>query len=594
MTSLVSGANRVALSGDLGPFVANMTSVALEEGLELVALDLTAPSPAIPNKLSLLFSIPCVDVQGYWSPSTVRDRRLRSDWMSGSHSHATSSAPVVSLYSGGGENRLTLALSDALNPAQVRAQIVEETGCFQCGAVLFEKVAAPICRYSVTLRIDRRAKPFYKVLDDVRAWWEESAKYAPAPVPEIARRPMYSTWYSFHQLLAPETIEAQCRLAKQIGCDAVIVDDGWQTDNNERGYAYCGDWEVFEGKIPDMRAHVARVHEIGLKYILWYSVPFIGVHSKAWARFEDKLLLPLQNPGNFAVLDPRYPEAREYLIDMYERAVRDWDLDGFKLDFVDSFVSNPQPPVHPEQVDTLSVPVAVDRLLSSVIARLSKLKPDICIEFRQSYIGPLMRKFGNMFRSGDCPADAVQNRVNIIDVRLLAGNTATHADMIMWHNEEPVESAALQLLNVLFAVPQISVMLDQVPAEHVKMLRFWLDFWIKYRGVLLDAPIEPTSPEMLYPSVSAEANQTRIAVDYGAGIVRGRGLSEGSYFHNMIVVNAKRTPGVYVENIPFDESHVAMFDCMGNVVRNGLASFDFKGPDVKLEIPPSGLAIITA
>ena len=26
--------------------------------------------------------------------------------------------------------------------------------------------------------------------------------------------------------------------------ESIIVDDGWQTDDNNRGYAYCGDWAV--------------------------------------------------------------------------------------------------------------------------------------------------------------------------------------------------------------------------------------------------------------------------------------------------------------------------------------------------------------
>ena len=71
---------------------------------------------------------------------------------------------------------------------------------------------------------------------------------------------------------------------------AIIVDDGWQCGDNSGGYGYTGDWEVYPGKIPDMKAHVAKVHEAGLKYILWYSVPFAGYHSKVFKRFEDMLL----------------------------------------------------------------------------------------------------------------------------------------------------------------------------------------------------------------------------------------------------------------------------------------------------------------
>ncbi len=39
-----------------------------------------------------------------------------------------------------------------------------------------------------------------------------------------------------------------------------------------------------------------------------------------------------------------------------------------------------------------------------------------------------MRKYGNMFRISDCPNDALTNRERTIDIRLLYGNTAAHAE----------------------------------------------------------------------------------------------------------------------------------------------------------------------
>ncbi|NIO10738.1 MAG: alpha-galactosidase, partial [Deltaproteobacteria bacterium] len=89
----------------------------------------------------------------------------------------------------------------------------------------------------------------------------------------------------------------------------------------------------------------------------------------------------------------------------------------------------------------------------------------------------LMRKYGNMFRAADCPNMAVINRARTTDIRLLCGNTAVHSDMYMWHRDDPVEKAALQILNVLFSVPQLSVRLDSVPEEHIRMIKFWTEYW---------------------------------------------------------------------------------------------------------------------
>ncbi len=425
-------------------------------------------------------------------------------------------------------------------------------------------------------------------LRDVGQWWESLPGFEPAQVPDTARLPVYSTWYSFHQQLDPAAIEEQCRLAKQLGCEAVIVDDGWQTTSNERGYAYTGDWEAAPEKIPDMRAHVERVHDLGMKYILWYSVPFVGVHSRAYARFSDKLLAELPSIGA-GVLDPRYPEVREYLIGTYERAMRDWNLDGFKLDFVDSFSSRPGLPqgAGPEALggrDYTGVPAAVDRLLTDVMTRLRELKPDVMVEFRQSYIGPLMRKYGNMFRAGDCPNDAIENRIRTLDIRLLCGNTAAHSDMLMWHFDESVESAALQLLNVLFSVPQISVLLDRVPPDHLEMLRFWLDFWLEHRDVLLDGELAPLHPESLYPVVHAHTVNKHVCAVYEEVIATVAGATPPQ----LLVVNGTLANRVVLElEEDVGQTELEVRDCRGRLVR--AERLDLSRGLHTLDVPSSGL-----
>ena len=587
MTAKTIGINSVRLVGDPGPFEVTFTSRSVCEGVEIVQLDLRAAEAARPGKLEMVFKTPCVDMYAPWAPLLSRNRALPPDWTTPYSSSAATGAPVVCLFSGTGRNRVTVALSDALRPARMRANISEETGSVECGAVIFENEVNEYTEYSVSLRIDRRGVPYYQSLDDVRLWWEQQPGYEPAAVPEIARSPMYSTWYSFHQEVSAEEIEKQCRLAKDLGCKAVIVDDGWQCADINRGYAFCGDWEVYKPKIPDMAGHVRRVHDLGMKYLLWYSVPFVGRETAAWRRFEQQTLRPSRENPAWAVLDPRYPEVREYLIGIYEAAVRDWDLDGFKLDFVDAFYAGADPPEHVSETDYKSVPEAVDRLLTDVIQRLRTLKPDICIEFRQPYIGPLMRKYGNMFRSGDCPVDIVQNRVNTVDIRLLCGNTAAHTDMVMWHKDEPVESAALQMLNGLFAVPQLSVRIDTLPDDHREMIRFWLRFFQDNRDLLLHATIEPLHPETLYPQVSVRTDTRMIAACYGPNIVTFDQDVPGQ----LIVVNGTRTAGLLLAGLPPDAVFDIEFkDCRG--IFQGASQIRTSDDPIHLDVPPAGLAYI--
>lgn len=89
--------------------------------------------------------------------------------------------------------------------------------------------------------------------------------------------------------------------------------------------------------------------------------------------------------------------------------------------------------------------------------KLVRIKPDVLIEFRQAYIGPSMQSLGNMLRVGDCPGSSLQNRVGTIDLRLIAGGAAVHADPLEWNEKETPENIARAFINVIFSTVQFSV-----------------------------------------------------------------------------------------------------------------------------------------
>ena len=380
----------------------------------------------INSKVTLLWDLPCVDVQYMWHPNCRPKRVLDANWRLRLDSMLTGSAPIALLFNGADQNTYTFATDKVKKVTSVRFGVEDSrntiTGEISMGLKQFTGRNSD----KLLVRGDFRRVPYYQSLDDVRAWWENVLHITPMPVPEAARLPMYSSWYNFHQEITAEELEAECRRAKELGMSAIIVDDGWQTEDTNCNYGYTGDWEVCKKKIPDMRGHVKRVHDMGLKYILWYSVPFVGYYSKNWERFKDKLIYKVDR-NECGVLDPRYPEVREFLISIYEHAVREYDLDGFKLDFIDRFVMKADDQVKPD-MDYTCIQEAVERLMTDIRIRLTALKPNIMIEFRQKYIGPLMRSFGNMFRVADCPSDVTINRTGTIDLRLLSGNTACHSE----------------------------------------------------------------------------------------------------------------------------------------------------------------------
>jgi alpha-galactosidase len=323
-----------------------------------------------------------------------------------------------------------------------------------------------------------------------------------------------------------------------------------------------------------------------VKYMIWFSVPFVGVHTKAYARFKEKVLNP-QSAEPWYVLDPRFPEVREYLINLYANFVTRYGIDGLKLDFVDTFNIAPEMQgVLGAGRDYDSVPEAIDRLLSDVMQHLRALNPEILIEFRQAYIGPLMRKYGNMLRAADVPNNFAGNRVRTLDVRLLSGETPAHADMVMWHPDEPVESAAMQILHTLFAVPQISVMLDRIPQAHVEMIRFLLRFWRDHRDVLLDGELTPLSPEVLYPVVLARTQEKLLAACYAENTrirltepLPATILLVNGCFDDQMVLDVRHDGG---------ERRLTVFTCTGAQTHSGKLTLD--AGLHRIAIPLAGIA----
>lgn len=571
------------IKGDTTSFVSEINSSLESDGVMVYTIKLNSDIAKVPGEITLHWRIPSVDICGQWTTQSHKHKFLYPEWSGNANvtSTAASNAPVFTLYSNTDQNKITFACSDALNKITLHAGVKEEDGFFDCEVILFNEKVPAFENYEIQIRIDTRNIHFSESLNDVAGWWASMPAYKPLPVPEHARLPMYSSWYSFHQNLVVNEVLKQCRLAKDLGYESIIIDDGWQTIDSNRGYAFTGDWKP--ERIPEFKNFVDSVHQIGMKFILWYSVPYIGEKSQNYKQFKGKFLNYWGGKwGGSYTLDPRYPEVREFLIDTYANALTDWNIDGFKLDFIDSFYAKDDTELTLENGrDYSSVNEAVDRLMTDITKRLTVVKPDVLIEFRQSYIGPLMRKYGNMFRAGDCPNSYNYNRVRITDLRLISGNTAVHSDMVMWHPEEPVESAAMQLIHTIFSVPQLSVRIDKIPEEHKEMIRFWNTYWLANRPVLLDGKFTCTNPANNYTQLSASNNSKQIIAVYTNELVKPL-----SSIDKLDILNGEMLSGIIVditENLAGKK--YIIYDCKGKITEKGKLKVGLQ----LLNVPAAGL-----
>ncbi|WP_328993433.1 alpha-galactosidase [Kribbella sp. NBC_01245] len=489
-----------------------------------------------------------------WEATQASRRNLPTDWGSHRDIRSVRSAPVASLVRADGLSPLTVSLSSSVRGCDFAVGVNEESA-EQLVQLSVDDVEPVDGVYRFTLRIDLRGLHFAAALRGVTDAWAAELGDRIAPVPELARQTMYSTWYSDHQHVSAQSVERHAAAGAQFGCRAVIVDDGWQTQDTARGYAHCGDWEPTSSTFPDMAEHVRRVHAIGVDYVLWIAPPLIGRNSKAWERFEDRVLGYVDGLSA-SVLDPRYPEVREHIVECCVRPVRDWGVDGLKIDFIDTWAwpdPRPAPGADCETVDE-----GVELVLAAVTAELRRLRSDLLIEFRQDYVNPRLWKFGTFLRAGDCAMDPVENRVRTVDARLLAGDRAVHSDMLMWHPAAAPEAVAEQFIGALFSTAQVSVELDSLSPEHDRVVRFWLGFLHDHAETLLHGELVPVRPDARYTQVAAISRTETIVAVYSNPIVRLAASAEV-----VLLINGGNEPMILLDGAGAEPVELLVSDCSG-------------------------------
>ena len=554
-------------------------------GPEVVTLKMHAPAEAVPPEVTVRFEVQGTGAQHVWTSYWMNDayHLWADEWKDKKYSSQLAFGTPIAVAFDGDEHALVgTACSEVFDKVEYSLRIKENT-CVLKGEYRFFTEAANAMRdYRVKIFIDNRSRFWADAVTDASAWICRENGFVAAAVPDAARDPLYSTWYAYWQDVHAEPLEREAKLAADLGMKTMILDDGWQKIESASFYSATGDWMPVASRFPDMRAHVAKVQSAGLKYMLWLSVPYVGDESRAWSRFEKKMLYVhgSTSPGRIGVLDPRFPDVREYLISTYERVVGEWGFDGVKLDFIDSFKLNGDDPAVMDGYagrDFRSVPAAVDRLMTDILLRLRKLKPDVLVEFRQSYMGPAILKYGNMIRAADCPADPWSNRKRICDLRLTSGKTAVHSDMIVWNRNETPEGAALPILNALFSTIQYSMILAEAPESHREVIRHWLAFSQRHRKALLQGSFRPRHPEANYPVIEASDEREHVAVVYNSSA-----FAELPAGKEVFVINATRSPRLAVDSPCAGEAQA--FDTFGASVGRRFLS---KGLN-RIAVPPCG------
>ena len=548
-----------------------------KEGVTTLSLTLDFKGKLRPKKTALSFSLPALGADGCWSACGGVNRVLTPDWGPFTvNSRSVAGMPVLSILSEDDVNVLTASLSDAETPCALKAGYREEDSLLAVTLEWFLDVTESMTGYRAQIVIDERRLPFYECVKEASGRLRK--KYGAVNAPPAAHAPAFSTWYCFHQNLEYERILKECRAARDLGLETVIIDDGWHTTDNSRGFGYCGDYRPQKEKVGDIRLLTKEIHSLGLKAMLWYSVAFSGDFSAQSERFRP---LSLYHDGaqNACVLDPRFPQVREHIWKYCEEAIGDWDFDGLKLDFIDSFRLT-QETAERAGINCESLEEGIRRLTEGLKEKLVRIKPDVLIEFSQAYIGPSMQSLGNMLRVGDCPGSSLQNRVGTIDLRLIAGGAAVHSDPLEWNEKETPENIARAFINVIFSTVQFSVYPSKLTEAQRAVCERYIRFIKEYRSVLQAGEFYPCGVLHNYLAATAAGENKEVTAIFSDTCVRVKNKEA-------VLLNAGGRYAVIAELPSLYRYRIE--DCMGKSLFFGTAS-----GLASLPVPVGGIAFLTA
>ncbi|GJM64295.1 glycoside hydrolase family 36 protein [Persicobacter diffluens] len=548
--------------------------------LVIARMSLKSAQPEQLPAVRIAFETPSVDVYSVFNDSP---------FSGGSNYHITqynrfgSTLPLISMLSKSQKNRLTYMLSEQLETSVIKVKLDEEGAVFkhQLNINTDKPPVQQVKQYEFSIYFNaadiRYEKSITKVLDVAKV----EGNTPSAHIPEGAWAPLYSTWYSYHHFLEEKELLTECKKARKMGMRTIIIDDGWMTMNDSLNFSGIGDYQPL--RLPKMKHLVKSIQQLDMKVMLWMSTSMLGQDSEAAKKFQGKYIR-FKKGSNTFIIDPRYPEVRQYIITTATRLMKDYGLDGLKLDFLAQMYPDADTPMtKADGRDYASINEATEAMIADIYSKLHAINPEVLIEFRQPYINVLTQQYANMFRAIDNANMEVANRAYTAKIKLLAPKLPVHADMMLWHHDDTAESLALQFINTIFAVPQVSVKVKDMNKVQKETVDFWLNFYTQHEDVLMRGDFFADDPGEHFTQLSAVKNGQQISAVYTNNLVK----LKNNDVKKLTIIDGSHQGNVVVKLNHPSTINYKVFDCKGKLVeqKQQVAVNDFHG----FKIPTSGV-----
>lgn len=510
------------------------------------------------------------DVQFRWTPGNWSLPIPWLEYLGDMLARSISLAPVYAWISQTDRNRLAVSLSEAIRPTLYTGYECDMFGSKLHNAVtFFSRGGTSLRDYEAVIRYDFRDIPYWQAVSDGANWISTFPGQNGRDVPAVSYEPLWNSWYGYHIGYTSADILAEAKLAKELGIKTIMYDMGWDRhgSTDSSSFAECGDWRPDPRDFPDMKAHIAEIHSMGLKAMLWCGPSLMGKAAKNAERFKDKFTTETPSIcGSCHALDPRFPDVRKFLTDTLVGGFSEWNIDGWKIDFIQEFHEHGNDRVPREGMNGRDFRYTGDATrvwLEEVVEKSRKIKPDAMFEYMMAYAGPVCQRAATQIRAGDCPADAQYNRNQTVRLRLLCGNRCSVlADMFTWSREEAPEDCALQIISTLHAVPIYGMRLTDLTEGQMNAVKHWVCFARTHAETLYHGTFRPHGPASNYPLIEMSSDTETVVTVHQTGMCAAADPLKPTY-----IVNGTGQTGLII--ITKTDSCAEIYDTFGKIVETG-------------------------
>ena len=198
-----------------------------------------------------------------------------------------------------------------------------------------------------------------------------------------AKRPLLvnnweGTYFNFDQ----DKIYNIALVAHEVGLEMLVLDDGWfGARNNDK--AGLGDWVVNEEKLKGgIKALSDRIHDLGMKFGLWFEPEMVNPDSDLYRAHPDWCLQVEGREMSIGrtqyVLDLSRKDVRDYLFNAMDKILREARIEYVKWDFNRNITEPASALLPAERQKEISHRYVLG--LYDLLERLLKAHPDLLLE----------------------------------------------------------------------------------------------------------------------------------------------------------------------------------------------------------------------